>query len=98
MTNQPTILRRWTLNKTTFSEADYLWCKGLKVGLRAPAPEIMSIDTAYGSRRVDMYTEIPRVLITTNTREQEAMLKLKYGDSLILMQEEISPYDIPYGL
>ena len=77
-------IRTWLLRKPDFNEADIIWCKSWSnkfSSANSHYSRVRGIDPAiyFGERDIS---------IETTSKEQESMLKLKYGDGLILLMEE----------
>ena len=80
----PVTYSQWVLTQNTFEEHDALWCHsfGIHVTLTRDSTEF---ESAYGMHTVAGKLSI---LLSTTTRKQADMLKLKYGPALHLVVEE----------
>jgi hypothetical protein len=75
-------IKRWRLFRTQLDDADYIWLRNNtdRIQINRKTEEVAH----RGSQPVHMTKEI-EIIIQTSTARQEAMLKLKYDDKLILL-------------
>ena len=73
----------WALEQDKFDEADLAWCKGLDV--KVNVEPLYSMVYSYG-QYVSQTVQGLRIRIVSTTEKQETMLKLKYGNRLIVIQ------------
>lgn len=73
----------WTMVKTDATETDAIFLFGLGCGVKVVMPEWQDFVTSNGTRW-RYQNENPYIEITTTCEKQEMMLKLKYGDKLVL--------------
>ena len=89
-TNEPMTFRTWMLaSDYVIGEDDFKWLKAFDIPIRIDKPE-HTFDTATGRQHTVYGT--PIYTLDTTTDKQRNMLMLKYGDQIILLQEE---YVIP---
>jgi hypothetical protein len=85
-TNDIMKYRTWILTVDSIEEDDFKWLKAFDIPIRVDAPQ-HSFDSANGTTHTiygkKMYT------CDTTTDKQRDMLVLKYGNSAVLLQEEI---------
>ena len=74
-------LRTWHLRKSDFNDADIIWCKSWSNSVKLVNDIWMQAHTGFHFGKDD-------IAIETTSKEQESMLKLKYGNDLILLMEE----------
>ena len=85
-TNNPMVFRTWMLNSDyNIGEDDFKWLKAFDIPIRIDRPS-HTFDTAAG-RQHTVYGKATYTLDTT-TDKQRNMLMLKYGDQIVLLQEE----------
>lgn len=77
----PYKLRTWHLRKPDFNEADIIWCKTWSDRVTLVNDIWMQAQTGNHFGKND-------IAIETTSVEQESMLKLKYGDDMLLLMEE----------
>lgn len=74
-------IKRWTLLKNSFEEADYIWLRN-----NADAVQINHKYKEVGYRQIKQHYYLDsEVILQTSKEEQEAMLKLKYDSQLVLL-------------
>lgn len=76
------ISKIWVLDNP--SVEDIIWARGLDCSIRYDDEITENLSTYSLTVRVVIHP--PRLTITSTCEKQESMLKLKYGDSLRLMQ------------
>lgn len=85
-TNEPMTFRTWMLAYDyVIGEDDFKWLKAFDIPIRIDKPE-QTFTTASG-RSHTIYGK-PTYTLDTTTDKQRNMLMLKYGDRLVLLQEE----------
>lgn len=91
--DQVTITTKWALQQNTFTESDYLWCKGF--GITAAVVPLYNTVHISGSVEKQMSAGVSIRLLTT-CEKQENMLKLKYGEKAYPIQQwqSIGPIEI----
>ena len=84
MENEMGMTTVWALEQDKFDDSDISWCRGLDVEIK--------VDPLYS--HVYSHTKLVRqvctglrIRIKTTSEKQESMLKLKYGDRLIQVQQ-----------
>jgi hypothetical protein len=77
------LIKRWQLNKTTVDEADVLWLRkySRKLDVKNDVREFETHGKTF------QYHNKMDIFVQTETREQENMLQLKYGNLLFLMTQ-----------
>lgn len=85
MGNEPKMYRTWLLLQETVDESDFKWCTAFGIPMRIEKPE-HTFDTTSGGKHT-VYGK-PKITLDTTTDKQRDMLVLKYGDSVLLIQEE----------
>jgi hypothetical protein len=78
----------WTLSKPDATQIDATFLFGLGCEVEVVMPELQAIEL-YGARW-QYQNENPYIKITTTCEKQEMMLKLKYGDELLLSETTTS--------
>lgn len=75
-------VKRWAIIKNQLDEADYIWIKNNsnQMTVNHKTTDIPSFSKEFS--RVYVGSE---VILTTTTEEQEAMLRLKYDNKLVLL-------------
>jgi hypothetical protein len=87
MSNEPKKYRTWMLNSDyVIGEDDFKWLMAFDIPIRIDKPE-QTFTTASG-RSHTIYGKANYTLDTT-TDKQRDMLVLKYGNDIVLIQEEI---------
>lgn len=84
-TNCPITFRTWSLQQDTVGEDDFKWLKAFDIPIRVDTPE-KKFYTANG-RAYTVYGK-PLYTLDTTTDKQRDMLVLKYGNDVVLIQEE----------
>jgi hypothetical protein len=79
----------WTMVKTDATETDAIFLFGLGCDVEVVMPEWQDFETLNGTRWRYL-NENPYIKITTTCEKQEMMLKLKYGDELVLSETTTS--------
>lgn len=79
----------WTLYKPDATEIDATFLFGLDCEVEVVVPEWQDFVTSNGTRW-RYQNENPHIEITTTCEKQEMMLKLKYGDELVLSETTTS--------
>jgi hypothetical protein len=75
----------WILRKSNTTEIDATFLFGLDCNVEVVLPEPFEIESMDGKKW--KYTaSTPHIKIETTCEKQESMLKLKYGDELVLTQ------------
>jgi len=77
-------VKTWALAKSYLDDSDVIWIKGLGIDLQS---ECLTDKVYLQGRVITEYVTGYRHEITTTCSKQETMLKLKYGDDLILTKE-----------
>jgi hypothetical protein len=77
-------VKTWALAKSWLDDSDIIWLKGLGVDLQS---ETLTDKVYLQGQVITEYVTGYRHEITTTCSKQETMLKLKYGDDLILTKE-----------
>jgi hypothetical protein len=86
MTNEPITFRTWILNYDyVLGEDDFKWLKAFDIPIRIDAPT--HDFTTYSGQKVTVQGK-PTYTLDTTTDKQRNMLMLKYGDQIVLLQEE----------
>ena len=86
MSNEPKKYRTWMLLQETVDESDFKWLKAFDIPIRVDAPEHSFTTLSGGAHTV---RGKPTYTLDTTTDKQRDMLVLKYGNSIMLLQEEI---------
>ena len=84
-TNKPMTFRTWKLLQETVGEDDFKWLKAFDIPIRIDRPEHTFSTSAGGTHTV--YGK-PNYTLDTTTDKQRDMLVLKYGNNILLLQEE----------
>ena len=84
--NEPMTFRTWMLMVDSVDESDFLWLKAFDIPIRIEAPE-HKFDTVNGATYT-VYAK-PTYTLDTQTDKQRDMIVLKYGNTAMLIQEEI---------
>ena len=85
-TNEPMTFRTWMLNSNyVVGEDDFKWLKAFDISIKIDKPE-QTFTTATGRSHTIYGT--PMYTLDTTTDKQKNMLMLKYGDQIVLLQEE----------
>jgi hypothetical protein len=79
----------WTLSKPDATQSDATFLFGLGCEVNVVMPEWQYVETSNGTR-CQYLNENPYIKITTTCEKQEMMLKLKYGDKLVLEETTTS--------
>ena len=79
----------WTLTKPDADHSDSVFLFGLGCEVKFVVPEWQDFVTSNGTHW-RYQNENPYILITTACEKQEMMLKLKYGDKLLLSETTTS--------
>jgi hypothetical protein len=74
-------VKTWALAKSWLDDADILWIKGLDVDVKS---EVLTDKVYLQGQVITEYVTGNKYELTTTCDKQETMLKLKYGDDLIL--------------
>lgn len=83
----------WTLSKPDATEIDGTFLFGLGCSFELVVPEPIEFTAPTGSRWRYIYTpDLPYIKIETTCEKQEMLLKLKYGDALVLKESIITPF------
>ena len=82
----PTCYRTWLLLQDTLDRADYLWLDGLGVTLNLDQPT-HTFETLGGGTHTIAGKRTIRLESTTD--KQRDMIVLKYGNTAVLLSEEI---------
>jgi hypothetical protein len=77
------IKKLWTLSKPDATQSDATFLFGLGCEVKVVMPEWQDFITSNGTRW-RYQNENPYIEIITTCEKQETMLKLKYGDNLVL--------------
>ncbi len=80
----------WILQKPNATEIDATFLYGLGCAIKVNIPEPFEIDSMDG-KRWKITRELPTIKIETTCEKQEMMLKLKYGEELVLIQVVHTP-------
>jgi hypothetical protein len=75
-------VKTWVLAKSWLDDGDVIWIKGLGVDLRA---EALTDKVYLQGQVITEYVKGYRHELTTTCSKQETMLKLKYGEDLVLI-------------
>lgn len=86
MSSEPKKYRTWMLLQETVDESDFKWLMAFDIPIRIDKPE-QTFTTASG-RSHTIYGKATYTL-DTHTDKQRDMLVLKYGNNIMLIQEEI---------
>lgn len=87
MSNEPKKYRTWMLaHDYVLGEDDFKWLTAFGIPIRIDKPE-HSFATSNGKQHTVYGT--PSYTLDTTTDKQRDMLVLKYGNNIILLQEEI---------
>ena len=85
LTDEVKTFRTWVLMKDSVDESDLVWLNSLDIYIRIERPE-HTFDTTNGLKQT-VYGR-PTITLDTTTDKQKAMLYLKYGNLVMLIQEE----------
>ena len=85
MGHNPVTFRTWMLLQEEVGEADFKWCTAFGIPMRIEKPE-HTFDTV-GGRTHTVYGK-PTITLDTTTDKQRDMLVLKYGNNIMLVQED----------
>lgn len=85
--NEPVTFRTWMLMVDSVDESDFLWLKAFDIHIRIEQPE-HTFDTVNGKSMHTVYGK-PAYTLDTQTDKQRDMIVLKYGNTAMLIQEEI---------
>lgn len=80
-------VKTWIITKSDLDQSDFSWLKGAEMHVWVEQPETRTFTTAGGGYYQYMADPVT-ILAETTTEKQEVMLKLKYGESLILRSIE----------
>jgi hypothetical protein len=80
----------WVLRKPDASEIDAKFLFGLDCKVEVKIPEPFEVESLDG-KRWNIAREVPYIKIETTCEKQETMLKLKYGEELVLIQVVHTP-------
>jgi hypothetical protein len=80
----------WMLRKQDANETDATFLFGLDCKVEVKIPEPFEIESLDG-KRWNITREVPSIKIETTCEKQEMMLKLKYGEELVLIQVVHTP-------
>jgi len=85
-TNEPITFRTWMLNSDyVIGEHDFKWLMSFGIPIKIDKPE-HTFETMGGGKHT-VYGK-PTYTLDTTTDKQRNMLMLKYGDQIVLIQEE----------
>jgi hypothetical protein len=84
------IKKVWLLQRPNATDIDATFLFGLGCEVKVEIPEPLHFETVNGTR-VQYCAELPTIKITTTCEKQEMMLKLKYGEELVLIQVVHTP-------
>lgn len=84
--------RVWALAINQITNNDVIWLKGLGVDVKVEA--LTNQVYSFGNK-VTEYVTGHKIDVITTCEKQETMLKLKYGDNLVL-KSEIKSISVPY--
>jgi hypothetical protein len=82
----------WALTIDEVTDNDVLWLQGLGVEVKCEALTNRVYSAGFA---VSQYVTGYKIDVTTTCDKQENMLKLKYGDDLVL-KSEIKSISVPY--
>lgn len=82
----------WALTINQITSNDSLWLKGLGVDVKC---EALTNQIYSSGNAVSQYVTGYKIDVITTCDKQENMLKLKYGDDLVL-KSEIKSISVPY--
>ena len=82
----------WALAIDEVTDNDVLWLRGLGVEVKCEALTNRVYSAGFA---VSQYVTGYKIDVTTTCDKQEMMLKLKYGDDLVL-KSEIKSISVPY--
>ena len=75
-------VKTWALAKSWLDASDIIWIKGLGVDLQS---EALTDRVCLQGQVITEYVKGYRHELTTTCSKQETMLKLKYGEDLVLI-------------
>lgn len=84
--NSTICFRTWLLLQDTVDESDYKWLNAFDIKIRIDQPTHEFTTTSGGVHKIAGKLTIT---LDTTTDRQRDMLVLKYGNSVVLIQEEI---------
>jgi hypothetical protein len=84
--------RVWALCQNQITDNDALWLRGLGVEVKCEALTNRVYSAGFS---VSEYVTGYKIDVITTCAKQETMLKLKYGDDLVLISE-IKSISVPY--
>lgn len=79
------VRKTWRIYKPNATEIDARFIVGLGCAVEIIAPDPIELTATDGSRW-KVANNYPQIEITTTCEKQEMMLKLKYGEDLLLQQ------------
>jgi hypothetical protein len=74
----------WSLYKPDADYTDTTFIYGLNCDIEVDIPELLEL--THNGKTYEFANGFPKIAITTTCEQQEMMLKLKYGDDLIIKQ------------
>lgn len=86
MSNEPVRYRTWLIAQETITEADFVWLKAFDIPIRIDQPT-QEFDS-FGGTTHKVYGK-PLYTCDTTTDKQRDMLVLKYGNTAVLLAEEL---------
>lgn len=87
MTTKPMTFRTWMLLVDSVDESDFKWLKAFDIPIRIEQPT-HTFDTVNGKSKHTVMGK-PTYTLDTTTDKQRDMVVLKYGNSALLIQEEL---------
>lgn len=90
------IKKSWALYLDLYTDLDQIYINGLNCEIEIVPPLYDTISVSYG-KGLQILRQPGSIKITTINEQQESMLKLKYGDKLVLMTKINENFDlVPY--
>ena len=86
MTHEPMKYRTWMLMVDSVDESDFKWLKAFDIPIRIEQPS-HTFDTINGKSTHTVMGK-PTYTLDTTTDKQRDMIVLKYGNQVLLIQEE----------
>lgn len=90
------IKKSWALFLDLYTDIDQVYINGLNCEVEIVSPLYETIPISYG-RGIQILMQQGYIKIITINEKQESMLKLKYGDKLVLLTKINENFDlVPY--
>lgn len=90
------IKKSWILDLCLYTDTDLIYINGLDCEIEV-VPPLYDIVSVFSGNDIRVLRQPGYIKITTVNEKQESMLKLKYGDKLVLLTKINENFDlVPY--